>query len=248
MSPLSVLCPLPTGMSRCSLVGSGWSEQGSNPKVCQSASFHLPWNQERVFQQRASSCLATQQRFASYLMCYPRTVPGSSASAPRVPGHRSPDSGLLVQDALTGWGTTILSAKASPSRAAPNLLQQSAQQQQLPSSTKHVTKHPWDEESVHVCTSYGPGMKKSGCCGVLGKPSTMEKHQLGLHHSGFLNFLLEGSLPLLCPTDKALLCACHVPCSRLKVTANHQCNLGLLWLLHFMKLSLHCCIKTWVSA
>lgn len=50
-------------------------------------------------------------------------------------------------------------------------------------------------------------MKKSGCCGVLGKPSTLEKHQLGLHHSGFLNFLLEGGLPLLCPTDKALLCA-----------------------------------------
>lgn len=111
MSPLRLLCPLPTGMSRCNLVGSGWSEQGSNPKACQSASFLLPWNQERVFQQRASSCLATQQGFASYLLCLPSSVPGSPASAPLVPGYQSPDSGLLVQDALTGWGSTIFSAK-----------------------------------------------------------------------------------------------------------------------------------------
>lgn len=100
---------------------------------------------------------------------------------------------------------------------------------------------------MHICISYALGLTEeirmpwgSGAQHKVSPVSALEKHQLGLHQSGSLNFLLEGGLPPLCPTDKALLCACHVPCCRLKVTADRQCNLGLLWLLCYMRLSLHC--------
>ena len=49
-------------------------------------------------------------------------------------------------------------------------------------------------------------------CSAQGKPTALEKHQLGLHQSGSLNFLLEGGLPPLCPTKhRFVLVMCPAP-------------------------------------
>lgn len=80
---------------------------------------------------------------------------------------------------------------------------------------------------MHFLCSRADGRRQDAAgywCSAQGKFSALEKHQLGLEHCASLNFLLDGGLPPLCPTDKAALCPCHVPCSRLITSAIWDCS------------------------